>query len=439
MKGTEIIMKDSVGKPKIEMRNGISLGKYLSKTLVIVVPLDVAMGLVIAYAMQLDRSKTVTLFLCFLVAGILIAVLATLKNYRRFVKPIYVMEQGIIQVAQGDLTQRVAILKNSDVAELGQAFNLMMENFTSIIQKIREMANSWVISSEELSASSEEVTATNSSVADHTSQMAIESRNQAQTLQHMKRMVIELSNAAQMIAERALSVSLEAVNSGKHSEEGLTKLSVILATMEETNKAVHKSVQTIEDLANQSNRIGSITETISQVAQQTNLLALNAAIEAARAGEHGKGFAVVADEIRKLAENVASSTREVTEITTLIQHSINFAVQGMMQTDSMVKESVISIHEAQEALTVIAHATKGVSVDISDIAASSEQMLGSMDEMKLYVNTVIQVSEQAAVNAENIEESATEVSSTMQIVATAAQSLAQNAIHLHRELEQFKI
>jgi len=431
-------MNSSEGKHKRGKQN-ISLGKYIGQTLVTVVPMVSAMGAAIIYVIRLDWTKSVTLFLCFLLAGITIGIVASLKNYRRFLKPIYVMEQGIIQVAQGDLTQRIIVSKNNDVAELGHAFNLMMENFEGIIHKIREMANSWVISSEELSASSEEVTATNSSVANHTSQMATEARNQARTLQQMKKMVIELANAAQMIAERALSVSLEAVNSEKHSEEGLTKLSIILATMEETNNSVNKSVQTIEDLANQSTRIGSITETISQVAKQTNLLALNAAIEAARAGEHGKGFAVVADEIRKLAENVASSTREVTEITTLIQHSINYAVQGMMQTDSKVKESVVSIHEAQETLTVIAHATKVVSVDISDIAASSEQMLGSTDEMNLYVNTVIQVSEQAAVTAENIEESTMEVSATMQVVATAAQSLAQNANQLQKEVERFKV
>ena len=431
-------MNYSEGKRKKGSQN-ISLGKYIGQTLVTVVPMVSAMGVAITYFIQLDWEKSVTLFLCFLLAGIIIGIFASLKNYRRFLKPIYVMEQGIIQVAQGDLTQRIEIAKNSDVAELGRAFNQMTENFSSIISKISEMANSWVISSEELSASSEEVTATNSSVADHTSHMATEARNQAQTLQQMKTMVTELANAAQMIAERAMSVSLEAINSEKHSQEGLTKLSIILVTMEETNNSVNKSVQTIEDLANQSNRIGSITETISQVAQQTNLLALNAAIEAARAGEHGKGFAVVADEIRKLAENVASSTREVTEITTLIQHSINFAVQGMMQTDSKVKESVGSIHEAQEALTVIAQATKAVSVDISDIAASSEQMLGSMDEMNLYVSTVKQVSDQAAVTAKNIEESATEVSTTMQIVATAAQSLALNANQLQKEVERFKV
>ena len=431
-------MNSSEEKHKPEEQN-ISLGKYLGKTLVTVVPMISAMGIVITFVMRLSWTKSVTLFLCFLLAGIIIGILASLKNYHRFLKPIYVMEQRIIEVAQGDLTQRIIVSKNSDVVELGNAFNLMMENFDVIINKIRTMANSWVISSEELSASSEEVTATNNSVADHTIQMATEARNQAQTLHQMKTMVTELANAAQMIAERALSVSLEAVNSEKHSQEGLTKLSIILTTMEETNISVNKSVQTIEDLANQSNRISSITETISKVAQQTNLLALNAAIEAARAGEHGKGFAVVADEIRKLAENVASSTREVTEITTLIQHSINYAVQGMMQTDSKVKESVVAIHEAQEALTVIAHATKAVSVDISDIAASSEQMLGSMDGMNQYVNMVIQVSEQAAVTAENIEESATDVSTTMQIVATAAQSLAQNANQLQKEVERFKV
>ncbi len=420
-------------------KQNISLGKYIGQTLVTVVPMVSIMGVAIAYVMQLDWPKTLTLFICFLLSGIIIGILASLKNYRRFLKPIYVLEQGIIQVAQGDLTQRIIVSEKSDVAELGRAFNLMMENFDGIIRKIREMAQSWVISSEELSASSEEVTATNCNVADHTSQMAIEARNQAQTLLQMKTMVNELANAAQMIAERALSVSKEAENSENHSVEGLTKLSTVLLTMEETNNSVNKSVQTIGDLANQSNRIGSITETISQVAQQTNLLALNAAIEAARAGDHGKGFAVVADEIRKLAENVATSTREVTEITTLIQHSIDHAVQGMMQTDSKVKESVVAIHQAQEALSVIAQATKTVSVDITDIAASSEQMLGSMDEMNRYVSMVIQVSDQAAVTAKNIEESATEVSTTMHIVATSAQSLAQNANQLQKEVERFKI
>jgi len=430
----------NVTNGKLKQKNQtISLVKYIAQTLVTVVPMVSAMGLVITYIMKLNRSESLALFFCFLLSGILIGIFASLKNYTRFLKPIYIMQQQILRVAQGDLSQRIHVSPKSQVAELGQAFNDMMDNFGGIIYKLREMAKAWAVSSEELSASSEEVTATNLNVVDFTTQMASEAREQARTQQQMQVMVSELENAAQMIAERATSVSQEAVKSEKHSEDGLSKLSVIVATMEETNKSVNNSVLTIEELAEQSNRIGSITETIAQVARQTNLLALNAAIEAARAGEQGKGFAVVADEIRKLAENVASSTREVTDITSLIQKSISSVVEGMMKTDSKVKESVVSIHDAQETLAIIANSTKDVSVNISDIAASSEQMLGSMEEMNLYVDRVKQVSEEAVQKAEHIEESTTEVTATMQIVAATAQSLAQNASQIQDVVGQFKV
>lgn len=420
-------------------KQDLSFRKYVAKNLAIGVPVLSAIGYVIAQSIDLDRANTVQLTLLFLVSGALVGFLVSLKNYKQFLLPLNVMEKGIIQASHGDLTHLIEISKKSDVAELVQSFNLMQENFRGILVKISNMSLSWVNSSEELSASSEEVTATNSIVAEHTSQMASEVRNQAQTLQQMLTMLTELENATKVIAERSISVSNEAIKSEAHSEEGLAKLLLIVTSMDETNESVSNAAQTIKDLAEQSKLIGSITETIAQVAKQTNLLALNAAIEAARAGEHGKGFAVVANEIRNLAENVASSTREVTEITTQIQHSVNYVVQGMMQTESKVKQSRFSIHEAQDALAVIAHSTKLVSDNISEIASSSEQTSGSMKEMLSYVNTVIGVSDEMANRAGNIEESTLEVSATMQIVATMAQSLAQNASHLHQEVERFTV
>lgn len=417
----------------------IGLLKYVSQTLLGVVPMVSAMGLIILLVMKLDRSKSITIFLFFVISGILIGIVASLKNYIRFLKPIYALQEKIIQVASGDLTERANVARRSEVAELNRAFNQMMDNFSNIVRELRRMSEEWVASSEELSASSQEVTASNNSVADYTTQMAAESREQAQTQQQMLSMVIELENASQMIAQRATAVSHEAVKSEKLSEEGLGKLSLIMTRMEETKESVNQSVQTIGDLAEQSKQIGSITETIAQVAQQTNLLALNAAIEAARAGEHGKGFAVVADEIRKLAEGVASSTQEVAEITTIIQKSITDTVQGMIQTDLMVKESVISIHEAQETLDTIAGSTKEVALNISDIAASSEEMLSSMEEMNHYVAKVKQISDETAGKSDTIEASTREVTATMEIVSGTAQALAQNAGRIQDVVGQFRI
>ena len=417
----------------------VNLFKYLVQTLIVVIPLVIAMGVFTQSLLDLSGKQAVILFSCYVFSGIGIGVLASFRNYSRFLKPIDKMKQGILKVAQGDLSQQVDLASRGDMAVLGSAFNEMTRNFSGIIYKIRSMAEQWVESINELSASSEEITAKNMEVSKHISIMAKGATNQAEIIYQAMEMLNGLKGTIQNIAERASSVSHEAGISQGNAERGLDGLSGIVKAMQDTNESVDRASESITKLDDQSKKIVTITATIASIARQTNLLALNAAIEAARAGEHGRGFAVVADEIRKLAEGVSNSTDEVAEITNGIQQTVKDTVDKMLQADSKVENSLRLTMEARRALELIVKSTQNVSIDITEIAASGEQILKYLAGVSEQANRVEVIASEAAFSNLEVEQATAEVTASMQNVSGAAQTLVGMAIDLRDQVSQFKV
>jgi aerotaxis receptor len=154
-------------------------------------------------------------------------------------------------------------------------------------------------------------------------------------------------------------------------------------------QAMHTVVKTMDDIADSTQRIGSITKLINDIAFQTNILALNAAVEAARAGDQGKGFAVVAGEVRHLASRSASAANDIRK---LIDASASKVQSGSDQ-----------VHEAGKTMDDIVNQVRNVTGLIAQISLSTSEQAAGLSDLTRAVAELDAITQK---NAGLVEESA---------------------------------
>jgi methyl-accepting chemotaxis protein len=182
---------------------------------------------------------------------------------------------------------------------------------------------------------------------------------------------------------------------------------------------------TIVRLSEQSQQIGGIIATVTDVADQSNLLAVNAAIEAAKAGEQGKGFAVVAQEIKSLAQQSKHATIQVRNILSDIQKATNAAVMATEQTSKAVENGVKQSTQAGEAIKNLAESSGKAVEAASQIVASSQQQVVGMDQIGLAMK--------------NINQAGTENAVSMKETGKAAKDINELGLKLLQLVEQYKV
>jgi methyl-accepting chemotaxis protein len=196
----------------------------------------------------------------------------------------------------------------------------------------------------------------------------------------------------QAAALEETAAALDEITSNIAASSGLTKNTMTKSNHARENvgrsaEIVRQAIDAMSRIEDASQRIGSITGLIDEIAFQTNLLALNAGVEAARAGEAGKGFAVVAQEVRALAQRSANAAQE---IHALITHSTTEVAGG-----------VALVSRTGEALKEIENDIASIASDIETIALGTSEQSDVLQAINTSVNQMDQITQQ---NAAMVEE-----------------------------------
>ncbi|WP_312311708.1 methyl-accepting chemotaxis protein [Atlantibacter sp.] len=282
-----------------------------------------------------------------------------------------------------DLTQRVNLTKKDELGATADSVN-------TLVAKIRDVLSSVKDASQEVETASNEIALSNDDLSART-------ESQASSLEQTAASMNELSATVKHNVDNA--------------KEANNFIGQVQTIVNNSNRELTSLKSSIDDISASSNKISEITSIIDGIAFQTNILALNAAVEAARAGEQGKGFAVVAGEVRSLSQRSSVAARD---IRTLIEEAIENVKKGVVYAANVttrMNEALVVVDETTQLINQVNHSSTEQSYGIEQVNVAVTQMEGNIQQ-----------------NAAMVEQ-----------MATAANSLSEQAGKLLGEVSAFKL
>lgn len=357
-------------------------------------------------------QRTVGILIGVLCLGIIVGFVLSWLNSRSIVTPVNAAVSGLKDIAEGngDLTKRLQAMSDDEIGQLVIWFNSFLDNLQKLIQDIGQKsdtlgkaANGLAQISDTMSAESVNMSAQSNSVATATEEMSANFHAVSSAMEQSAANVNMVASATEEMTSTVKEIALNADKARNISET-----------------AVHQSQQTSEQMAalgESANRIGRVTETITEISEQTNLLALNATIEAARAGDAGKGFAVVANEIKELARQTAAATVDIKNQINEMQSTTSTTVENIKKISDVIVDinTVINniagtVQEQSQASNEIANNISQASLGISEVNESISQSTQVASSIAHDIGEIHQQSNQVGKDSKQVQHNAQNLS-----------------------------
>lgn len=382
-------------------------------------------------------------------ASIIISVAALLATlicvFRLVIIPLLKTQKEITNIIEdidkreGDLTRRVSVHANQEVAAVGNGINVFMDklqdifkvivnNSTRMESVVGEVRDSVVTSNgsvSDLSALTEELSATMEEMSANASLINTNTESVKQEVDQIAERTSEINAYTREMKEHADSMEASARENMESTGAKVNEILIVLNQAIEDSKSV--------------NQVNSLTDDILNIASQTNLLALNASIEAARAGEAGRGFSVVATEISQLAAASQEAANHIQQINRVVTEAVGNLTEHSNGLVQYMNDSILPEFEAfVDAGSAYREKATHIETSMGDFTEKTEVLKKTMAEIADSINTIAHAIEEGVKGVSSAADSTQVLVGDMEDITRHMDENQHIAADLKRETEVFK-
>ena len=389
---------------------------------------------------QADYKKSIRLLIGSSVFAILISLVLGQSISNSVSRPLAKIVGESEAIAGGNLTTQDLILNRKDeIGKLTLEFNRMKDSLRQLIRDAVSVSEQVAASSEELTASAGQSAQASTNIATSIATVADGADRQVTAVNETSAVVQEISATMEELSATAAEMSTMSEQMAAAAIEGKTSIEQAVKQMGQVGVGAKQAQDAAEGLKASSAQIGEIVGLISTIAGQTNLLALNAAIEAARAGEQGRGFAVVAEEVRKLAEQSEAAARQIKTLVGANHESIgkvvgaiDFAIRDITAGVELVNVAGDNFGAINGQVRQVTDQVVLIAKAVNEAAEGTQRIVGSIREVE-------SISRDSAAESQTVSAATEEQTASMEEIASSSQVLAQLATNLQSSLMKFQV
>jgi methyl-accepting chemotaxis protein len=297
-------------------------------------------------------------------------------------EPLRALSEDATRIAQGEVRSPRFIPAEDEVWAVSAAFTRMQAQLAQALVQLQRAGL-------QISTTTEQLVATSADQESGAGEQAI-------SLNETRATTEELARSAQQIAVNAESVSAMAETTFGAAQSGQRSAAAFLAAMHRMKGDNQAIADAVVRLNKRVQQIGKVVEFINEIADKSDLLALNAELEGTKAGEPGRGFSLVAAEMRRLAENVLSSTLAIERLIDEIRDATQAAVMATEAGLKTTERGASLAAQVDQSLGLILELARQTSHAVRSISLATQQQQTGTDQLATAMGDILRVTEENA-------------------------------------------